>query len=448
MVSANSYRLTVCYGYDGKGKQIRKRKVFKFSKENLTENQKEKEIQANYYEFKKEVENGVYLDKGNITFESFTKIWLEEYAKIKLAPKTVERYKVLLLRINEVLGGLKLCKIEPDHVIKFMNNLAEGGIRIDHKYILKDEYKPFIKENRKEFFEVVHERTIANILKGRATNGRVAYKIADISKINVTALFTIENSKDKLSQQTLLHHYKLLSSILNKAIKWKYILYNPVNGANDYCPRVERQKKEFLNHTEIAKMLKLIESEPLKYQAAVYIAVLGGLRLGEIIALKWDDINLDSRILNITKAGQYVNGMGNFEKTPKNNHSIRSVMLSQIAILKLRELQAEQTNTRQDLGSQWVDNDNIFTQWNGERISYGTISHWFGKWIATTDLPDVTFHGLRHSHASWLVAQGKDIASISKRLGHSSIVTTLNVYTHADSKKDEDIADTIDISFT
>jgi len=446
-LSENSYRLTVCYGYDGKGKQIRKRKTLNYSKATLTDNQKEKEVQANYYAFKREVENGIYLDKGNITFEEFTLKYLEEYAEMKLADKTVDRYKSLLFRINKALGSLKLFKIEPLHIIKFMNNLAEDGIRADHTYILKDEYIPYIKENKKKLYEVVNERTVANILKGKATNGRAVHKIADVTKINISALFNISNAKERLSQQTLLHHYKLLNSILNKAVKWGFILHNPVNGANDYCPRVEQKEKEFLNEVEIVKMLELIESEPLKYQVAVYIAVLGGFRIGEVIALKWTDIDFDTNYLSITKSVQYISGKGSTQKAPKNNSSIRTVKLPDKAMLKLRELQKEQTVERQELGSQWIDNDNLFTQWNGERIFYSTISQWFAKWISTTKLPNITFHGLRHSHASLLIAQGKDIASVSKRLGHSRISTTLDVYTHVDSTKDEEIANTLDSMF-
>ncbi len=316
-LSKNSYRLTVYYGYKTNGQQNRYRRTFKWSKEKLTDNQKEKEARANYQEFKREVENGTYLDKGDMTFEHFTQIWLSDYAVIKLAPKTVERYKSLLYRINEELGELKLSRIEPIHIIKLMNALSEGGIRTDNKYALKEEYLQFIKENKKKLYEIVNERTISNIIKGRATNKRAAQKIAEASNKKVTTMFNTENSKDKLSKQTLLHHYKLLNSIMNKAVKWRYLLNNPVNGANDYCPHVERDEKAFLNDTEIKRMLKLIEAEPLKYQVAVYIAVLGGLRLGEVIALKWADIDFECNIISISKAGQYVTGIGNIEKAPK-----------------------------------------------------------------------------------------------------------------------------------
>lgn len=368
-LTENSYRLTVYYGYKPSGDQNRKRKSFKWSRENMTDNQKEKEARANYQEFKRQVENGAHIDKGNITFEQFTQIWLDDYANIKLAAKTVERYKSLLPRINNELGGLKLCKIEPLHIIKLMNTLAQGGIRADNKYVLKDEHNPCVRENRKKLYEVLNERTVANILKGRTTNERTARIMAGALHMNISVLFATGNTKGKLSQQTLLHHYKLLNSIMNKAIKWQYLLHNPVNGASDYCPRVERKEKEFLNDAEIRRMFTLIETEPLKYQAAAYVAVLGGLRLGEIIALKWTDIDFDTGMLSITKAGQYVSGIGNFEKAPKNDSSNRRILLPKPALEKLRELQVEQTAVEMDLGNQWVGKGHIFTQLDGKRIS-------------------------------------------------------------------------------
>jgi len=131
---------------------------------------------------------------------------------------------------------------------------------------------------------------------------------------------------------------------------------------------------------------------------------------------------------------------GCFIKSTKTERSTRVVILPEKAILKLKELQEEQEREGLELGTQWADNGYVFTQINGERMFPGTISRWFGKWIATTDLPDITFHGLRHSNASLLIAQDEDIATISAWLGHSNITTTLNVYGHADKENKKEVA--------
>jgi len=173
-----------------------------------------------------------------------------------------------------------------------------------------------------------------------------------------------------------------------------------------------------------------------------------GLRPGEVIALQWADIDFQSGKLSITKAGQYIKGMGSFVKSPKNNSSKRGLKLPDIALYKLNELKKEQTLERLAIGNQWINNDNIFAQWNGEPIFYSTIGQWFTKWLPKTDLPKITFHGLRHSNASLLIAHGTNIATVSKRLGHSRISTTSDIYTHAISKMDEEAANTLDNIFT
>jgi len=282
-------------------------------------------------------------------------------------------------------------------------------------------------------------------LKGGTTDSKIARKISDMTNIELGSLF-VARVKDKLSSQTLLHHFRLLNTILNAAVQDNLLLNNPADRIKP--PRVEQKEIKSLNDDEVATMFSLLEDEPLKYQVAVYIAVLGGLRLGEVTALKWADIDFKSGKISITKALQYIQGLGNFEKSPKNESSKRELNLPEVALPKLKALKSEQTLERLALGSQWVGNDNIFAQWNGAPIFNSTISNWFRKWIAMTGLPEITFHGLRHSCASLLIANGVNIATVSKRLGHSRISTTSDIYTHAISKMDEEAANTLDSLFT
>lgn len=443
--SDNSYRITVSCGYDSNGKQIRKKKTITLP-DGMTEKQKQKEVERQKVLFEQEVQNGTYLDSDKITFAEFSQIWMTDYAEKELAPKTVERYRTLLLRIDCALGDLKLCKIQPPHIVSFINGLSESGIRNDNRYVLKDKYISRFKDNRKELSgSGINSRTVSNILAGRATDSKSAIKIAEVAKLELPVLFMPQNTKDKLSSQTVMHHFRLLTTILNAAVQWNLLLNNPADRIK--APRVEQKEIQYLNDDEVTDMLKLLEDAPLKYQAAVYIALFGGLRLGEVMGLKWSDIDFQTRKLSVTKTRQYVAGK-NIEKAPKNESSKRELILPQSALPKLRELEREQKMERLKIGSQWVNSDYVFVQWNGEPMSPTTIGHWFTKWIAKTELPKVTFHGLRHSSASLLIAQGTNMATVSKRLGHSRISTTTDIYTHAISKMDEEAANALDNLFT
>jgi integrase len=444
--SDTSYRVTVSCGYDSNGKQIRKKKTFVLP-DGLSGPQIKKETQRQSVLFEQEVQSGTYLDGGKITFGEFALKWLSDYAEIELAPKTVQRYKLLLDRINQAMGHLQLSKIQPLHITRFMANLSEGGIRNDSKYKLKDKYSPCLKENREAISESgVNPATITRILKGSVTTKETADKISTAINKDLLLLFEPQNTEKKLSPQTVRHHYRLLSTVLNSAVQWNLLLSNPANRVNP--PRVEHKEIESLDDVEVSKMLALLESEPLKYQAAVHIAVFGGLRLGEINALKWTDIDFDSGKLSITKAGQYVSGIGSIEKSPKNKSSIRALKLPEVALAKLKALRQEQLLDRLAMGTQWVESGNIFIQWNGSPIFYSTIGHWFTKWISKTTLSQITFHGLRHTNTSLLIAHGTNIATVSKRLGHSRISTTSDIYTHALHKMDEEAANTLDNLFT
>lgn len=331
-------------------------------------------------------------------------------------------------------------------IMSFMNKLAEGGIRDDDRYSMADKYSSYFKEHKTELSEAgINAQTIAGILKGKPTNKKTACKIADAVKMNLLTLFIPQNTAYALSSQTLMHYYRLLNTILNKAVKWGYLNFNPASRTDS--PHVEQKEILSLNTDEVAEMLALLEDEPLKYQAAVYIAVFGGLRVGEVTALRWSDIDFQLGRLSITKSRQYIAGIGNFEKSPKNESSKRELKLPAIALQKLSELKKEQTLARLKLGSQRIDDDNLFTQCNGEPMSPDTISHWFTRWISKTELPQITFHGLRHSNASLLIAHGTNIVTVSKRLGHSRTSTTTDIYTHAIGKMDEEAANTLDSIF-
>ena len=131
--SEYTYRLTVCQGYDSKGKKLRKRKTIKLD-ETLTPKQAEKELNRQMVMFENEVLNGVYLDGEKITFAEFTHKWLEDYAEKNLALTTLQSYKIILNRILPAIGHIKLAKIQPHHLIQFYNNLTEEGVRLDGKF--------------------------------------------------------------------------------------------------------------------------------------------------------------------------------------------------------------------------------------------------------------------------------------------------------------------------
>jgi len=166
----------------------------------------------------------------------------------------------------------------------------------------------------------------------------------------------------------------------------------------------------------------------------------GGLRIGEVTGMDWASVDFKVKTVSITKSRQYTSKHGTYDKLPKTRKSIRTITLSDDAMYILEEYQKEQERERQKMGEHWIESGKVLVQQNGEPIHPQTPSKWFSKWLARIGLPKITFHQLRHTHASILISQKVDIASIARRLGHNNIQTTLSTYAHAFEEADYEIA--------
>ena len=436
--SNGSYRITVSCGYLPNGKKDRRHKSIKLP-DGLTERQKEKEIQKQAVLFEQQVASGTYLDGEKITFAEFSERWMSEYAEKHLAPKTVFEYKnQLTSRLLPAIGHIKLCKLQPTHLIELYNNLGEAGMRADTKYLLKLEYMEILSRERKAI-TVVSESTLRSISRGRPTTKVIASRISDHCNISIGEMFAPKEADGKLSSNSINHYHRLISSIMTAAVQWQVIPSNPCERVKP--PKIERKEARHYDDAEAAKMFELLECEPIKYQAAIYIAVFGGLRLGETTAIEWADVNFEKNIIKIDKASQYVPDKGSFDGSPKTDKSRREVALPEIAMNKLRLHKNEQDQHRIKMGNLWNHHDKVFTQVDGKPMFKDTPSKWFSKWLKKNDMPELVFHGLRHTHASLLIAEGVDVATVSRRLGHASIATTISVYTHPIQRKDIEAAD-------
>lgn len=398
----SSYRLTVSCGYDKKGKKIVKRKTIDLS--HLKPNKQQEEAHKQWILFKDEIEKGTFLDSGKITFEDFIEKWLKDYAEPELAPKTLFRYKELLnTRIIPALGHIKLNKLQPTHLAEFYNNLREDGIRNDGK-------------------------------------------------------------PGGLSERTILHHHRLISSILTCAVQWQFILNNPASRLK--APKVEKKEAKHFDIEQTEYIFELLEDEPIKYKTMIYLAIYGGMRMGELAALEWDDINFENGLLNINKSLQHLPGKGTFIKPPKNETSNRIISLSKTVINLLLEYKVWQNGEKTKLDDLWDYNyNNIFTGPNGKPIFPASISLWFHDFIKRHNnkimcdntitkkektkylLPEVNFHGLRHTNATILINQGLDVTTVSKRLGHARTSTTTDIYSHSLQKADNEAANKLENLF-
>ena len=169
------------------------------------------------------------------------------------------------------------------------------------------------------------------------------------------------------------------------------------------------------------------------------VALFTGMRLGEVLALRWSRIDLDGKRLLVREALEPTKGGVGF-KTPKTKAGRRDITLPDILVGVLREHRRAQLQLRMQLGLGRPDDALLFSQLDGSPLHPSNVSSDWGEFAGRIGMPEITFHGLRHTHASQLIASGVDIVTISKRLGHARPSVTLAIYAHMFTSDDSKAA--------
>jgi integrase len=171
------------------------------------------------------------------------------------------------------------------------------------------------------------------------------------------------------------------------------------------------------------------------------LALFTGMRLGEILALKERRVDLDRGVVEVREALEETKAHGIRFKAAKTKAGRRGITLPDIALDALRTHRRELLETRMKLGlGKLTDDDLLFANLEGKPLRPSAISSDWGELAGAVGMPEVTFHALRHTHASQLIAQGVDIVTISKRLGHAKPSVTLAIYAHMFTSDDRKAA--------
>lgn len=441
-----SYRLSVSCGYDLKGKKIIKRKTIDLS--DIASKKRDEEAQKQWLLFKHEVETGTFLDAEKISFEEFIIKWIDDYGEKQLAPKTIHRYKQILeSRVIPALGHLKLNKIQPTHLLEFYNNLTEDGIRGDKKFVAVENFTQLLIQNNIAIdllykMSGVNEKVLDKVIRRKKINPSTAEKICKATNMKLKQLFYSVGQPGGLSDQTILHHHRVISAILHDAVEWQFILSNPADRVKP--PKVTKKPVAFYDENQTKSLIKALENEPLKYQVMVLLDIFAGLRSLELMGLEWSDIDFDKNQININKASQYLKGKGIFTKSTKNASSNRVISLPKYIFDLLNEYKSVQDQERLKCGDLWKNSNRLFTTWDGKPLFPYSLSSWFPKFLKRHNLPKITPHGLRHTSATLLAAQGLEATAISKRLGHARTSTTMEIYAHALRSSDHHAANLLE----
>ena len=416
----------------------------------------EKWVQEQAVLFEQQVTNGLVLD-SDMLLDDLIDRWFEEYANKQLKAKTLYDYRRMRGRISAGLGHLKVSKIKPAHVMAFYDNLEEKGVRRDSTYTATKALLNLLpRGTRGELAKKagIGQDTMRMVYAGKSVSRKTAEKVSAAVGLAFSKAFAEHTQKDgKLNNNTVIRYQAMLSSIFKKGVQWGLINENPCSRAEH--PKAEEIDVQVLTEEEIPKLLDALSDAPPQYSVITQLALLLGARRGEICALRWSDIDFEKGTLSIKRTVQSIPGIGLVFNAPKTRRGKRCLRIGADCVELLQEYRRYQKAERFRIGSAWVrmvtlengkvvDNDMLFTKWNGEPMDPDIISSWFPKFLEAHNLPDVNFHSLRHSNASILIAAHVPITTVSGRLGHAQTSTTLNYYASAIQSADAAAADALE----
>ena len=221
-----------------------------------------------------------------------------------------------------------------------------------------------------------------------------------------------------------------LSSVLRTAVDDEILNRNPLQGVK----RVQAPRPPITvwEESDLHRFLGELPPDTTAY-ALFYTAAFTGARRGELLGLRWEDLSVDqqhSGKLRIERSIVPSKGKSSEMTTPKTDTSIRSILISHDVVRVLQRHRDRIIERSEELGDIWVDTNAIFPSEVGTYLSPHNASRLFRYWVKKTKAPRLSLHGLRHTHASLLIARGHSPKAVSERLGHASVKFTIDRYQH------------------
>lgn len=281
-------------------------------------------------------------------------------------------------------------------------------------------------------------RSYGQVLRLYLIPGLGHLRLTALSTTHVQAFLNSQTAKG-LSSRTVGYQREVLRNALNYAVEQGYMTRNPAKLAEP--PRAIRYVVEPLSPAQCLQLLEGVRGSRAEPIYAVAIAT--GLRQGELLGLRWDDVDLDAGCLHVRRALQRVSGEWQLVE-PKSATSQRTLALPMLAISALREHRVRQLEERMAAGGQWADWNLVFATRLGKPLDGSRVTHEFKTALDSLGLPPKRFHDLRHSCASLLVAQGVPMRVVMETLGHSDIRLTMNTYSHVSLEVSREAATRID----
>lgn len=254
--------------------------------------------------------------------------------------------------------------------------------------------------------------------------------LGDVPLVKLTPLdvqCALERLPEHLSARSRETYFAILKGALNQAVKWGFLARNPAQGVKP--PRGRLDDVHVWDENQVAAFLQV--ARHCRYYALMYVALATGMRLGELLGLTWDDVDLDRGWIEIRRsvATSKQSGAPVWQE-PKTPSSRRRIPIGKDVVDLLRQHRRKQAKERLQAGPAWSDYNLVFCSRRGGVLSKANIHRAMVGICQRAGIPHIRFHDLRHTHATLLLRHGVNSKIVAERLGHSSVKITLDTYSH------------------
>ena len=439
-----TYTITAYMGYDENGKQRKKTTTFR-PPDGVTPGKAEKLAKAYAATWEEKIRGYVALDE-NRTFSELAEWYYSTVAPQTLKPNVLVNYrKGIYDHIIPVIGREKLKNITPPMLDSLFAELQRSG-NMEQSFRMKD--KSLLDGvKREEFAEKagVSRTIVFNALAGKTMRRENAEKIAAALDMKLEKAFDDVTEKKGLSGASTNKLKLNLSAIFTAAVKKEIMRRNPCKLATP--PKIDTAPAAYLNEAQCHELLDLLSAQDdFQFEVIINLFIASGIRAGELSALYWEDINLETGMMFIRYTLVRVDGVY-IRQEPKTDDSTRRIILPEYITGLLKKHKTLQAERRLKMGGAWKDKELVFTNKSGGFYLGTNMNGKLKRIIKGTDLPqDLHLHSMRHTHASLLI--NSDIAArvIADRLGHSTTKTTLDTYSHVFAESEARAATAIDMA--
>ena len=263
-----------------------------------------------------------------------------------------------------------------------------------------------------------------------------------VKDINTQALTKFFLGLDKASETTR-KLKTVVSSVFSYGVNQGYLKSNPCSGALYKKDTLQKRKIKYLNKEQCQQLMELTSTYST-LNTVIQFLLFTGLRIGECLGLRWENIDFTNDTITIEKTLCFADYKW-FLASPKTAQSFRTIKLGTYTKELLLKHKAEQDKLKETAGDGWVHPNIVFTSAIGNYYDRTYVNKQLKKILSSNNLPIISAHGLRHSNASLMINNGISVKAISEHLGHCNISITADIYSHIFEEYKARIAQCIEV---